>query len=201
MGKIIDLTPLLSKIDALRIDVLALQRDEGTVPPPIPPPIVYTCPIDELTFSTQALLDAHTASAHPAPTGQFTAAIKEANLCNQPIMNPNGTRTSYGYGFYNQLNPPGVYIRQGSIVYFLIDSAWMSSFGTAKVRWILYDQLLADFKMNIYAVDTSDNGKLLLATEIVSNVFSIAKKTGIRYLFEVDATSASDNFDFTIYWP
>jgi hypothetical protein len=32
-----------------------------------PPPVVYTCPTCSQTFSTQALLDAHIASAHPAP--------------------------------------------------------------------------------------------------------------------------------------
>ena len=35
-----------------------------------PPPPVYTCPTCGATFSTQAALDAHMASAHP-PTGQY----------------------------------------------------------------------------------------------------------------------------------
>lgn len=36
---------------------------KAVIPPP--PPVTYTCPIDGLVFSTQAELDAHTASAHP----------------------------------------------------------------------------------------------------------------------------------------
>jgi hypothetical protein len=156
--------------------------------------VVFTCPIDGLTFSTQALLDAHTASAHPTPSGMWTTQIAKAYKLNQAIKNPNGTSTSFGFGFREDLVPGAIQCNKGK-TYFYLDTAWRS-FGTSfQLGWLNFDIMGPSHTTKLILLDSSDNGVVTNTSTQKQTSFMVKK--GNRYLVEV---STDVSISLSMYW-
>lgn len=66
-------------------------------PSTVTPPTVFTCPKDGLTFASQALLDAHTLTAHPVvPVGTYGPMLAKAVDCNF-VACTNTDKGLFGY--------------------------------------------------------------------------------------------------------
>ncbi len=173
------------------------KRPEGTV---TPPPVVFTCPIDGLTFATQALLDAHKASAHPAPVGQFTAIIAGAKKCNTELDKIGG------YGFYEGNTPGPTSVKSNGKTYFLLDPVWLP------LKWKILGKRLTVMWINmrltpgsqtsLYEIDSLDNGKLIGGPKGgTQDSFNFSYKIGVRWLVEVDTTACPSGYSLSIKWP
>lgn len=162
-----------------------------------PPPV--TCPTGKHWDETQAkCIDD---PLPPPVSGQWTKQIAGAYKCNQRIMNLDGSATSFGYGFYNNLNPSGAYVQAGKKVYFLLDPSWISSlYSNFKIRWIDFI-IVPGLKINIYKIDASDNGPLDGSSGSHQGYFVKSREPGIRYLLEADATQCASGFSLTVFWP
>ena len=56
------------------------------------------------------------------------------------------------------------------------------------------------FKLNLYEIDSSDNGTLIRTTGTLQTYWSITRKEGYRYLLEADATD-SEGYSLDVWWP
>jgi hypothetical protein len=135
--------------------------------------------------------------------GEWTDEIASAYKCNQLIRTESGAGAGLGYGFYNNLVPPGAYISAGDKEYFLFDPSWGKSFtlsDTIKITWIDFS-LSPCFKINFYEVDPNDNGPLIKTSTQNQAWTQFKRKDGYRYLGEVDATQCPNSYALTVMWP
>ncbi len=96
------------------------ERTDGVIPPP---PVVYTCPIDGLSFATQALLNAHTVLVHTPPVGILGSKTNPYKLDKSYLAVNNGfTWAAKGNDFG---------IGSNTKIYFEVDPALLKSNASA----------------------------------------------------------------------
>ena len=138
----------------------------------------------------------------PPTTGQWTAIINSGSTykLNTALVGGIG-----GYGFYSGNTPGPASVRAGTKTYFLLDPSWLTSrwrvVGTRlTIMWIDFS-LNKYFTINLYEIDSSDNGKLIGSTIMNQDLFTVNYKLNTRWLAEVDLTKSSSGLGLSIRWP